>query len=88
MSYGSQSTNKFSVITGASGMSKKTMRPTNLKTRKVKEGSLFEEEYLVECLNSEELSNEEKSSLRHFLDCLVTFGMAKQAGEIVIAAQE
>ena len=83
LSYSSKGSSKFSMVTGASGMSRRSKRPKNLSKRKIKEGSLYEEEYLVECLNEEKLSDETKNDLRHLLDCLVLFGFENYAVEII-----
>lgn len=82
LSYGTKGSTKFSVVTGASGMSKRSKRPDNLALRKVKQGSLFEEEYLTETLNNEELSLSDKNKLRHFMDCLMMFGLTDKIEEV------
>lgn len=79
MSYSSKGSSKFSMVTGASGMSTRSKRPTNLSQRKIKEGSVYEEEFLVETLNSAEVKEEEKARLRHFLDALVIYGLEDYA---------
>lgn len=40
---------------------------------------MYEEEFLVETLNSAEVKEEEKARLRHFLDALVIYGLEDYA---------
>ena len=49
---------------------------------------MFEEEYIVETLNAEEMKLEDKNNLRHFLDCLMMFGMSQKIEEIINTVKE
>lgn len=63
----------FSVMTGVSKFMKK--KPKNLRKRKYKKNSPFEEEWLVESLNSVSLEEDECKRIVHFLGLLVFLGL-------------
>ena len=84
LSYSSKNSKSYSVVTGASTGSKgKSKRPSNLAHRKVKEGSVFEEEWLVEKLNQCPWTTERREAMGHFVDCLLMFGIPFKAKVIV-----
>lgn len=64
-----------------SGGSKRSTarKPKNLVKRKVKEGSLFEEEYLVEYLDKMKLDKEDLEEIVNLISCLMVYDLYKWA---------
>lgn len=81
----SRGSSKFSVVTGASMVkgTKKPKKPKNLTSRVCKEGSLFEEEWLVDRLNEIKIEESESLLVTHLIDSLVIFEEADKAVEII-----
>jgi elongator complex protein 1 len=73
----------FSKITGMSLYFKsKNKKPKNLTSRKLKEGSLYEEEWLVESLNKEVATEEDSKRYFHLLTLLIKFDLLVEFEEI------
>jgi elongator complex protein 1 len=79
------SSSAFSILTGLglSGNKRRGKKPKNLIRRKVKEGSVYEEEWLAQSINAMELTFEEEKEVEHLLSLLVRMGEIKQAREIL-----
>lgn len=95
MNDGSSYQSKDSVISGASGSSQiskftgmslqfksKNKKPKNLISRKLKEGSLYEEEWLVLSINKTEFHELQVKSIGHFMAILINFNMLVEFKEL------
>ena len=84
-SMASRTSTKFSVVTGASMIkgTKRPKKPKNLTSRNLKEGSIFEEEWLVDKLNGLKIDESELSNCVHLIDCLIIFEETNLAVEII-----
>ena len=69
----------FSVITGMQKLNiRKNKKPKNLRRRRYKENSVYEEEWLVESLNFIDVNPEEEKNLEHFLSLLLICDLVKE----------
>lgn len=74
---------KVSKFTGMSlHFKSKNKKPKNLTSRKHKEGSLYEEEWLVESLNNSKIEKDQMKNWSHFLSLLIIFEMIEQFEEL------
>ena len=75
----------FSILTGLgmTGNKRRGKKPKNLIRRKVKEGSVYEEEWLAQSINAMELTFEDEKTVSHLLSLLVRVGEIKIAREIL-----
>lgn len=80
---GTSDSSKVSKFTGMSlHFKSKNKKPQNLISRKHKEGSLYEEEWLVESLNKSTVDGKQMKSWGHFLSLLINFGLVAQFKEL------
>lgn len=78
---GQSSVSAFSILTGVGmgGNKRRGKKPKNLIRRKVKEGSVYEEEWLAQSINAMDLTLEHEKSVSHLLSLLVRMGAISEA---------
>ena len=79
------SSSAFSILTGLglTGNKRRGKKPKNLIRRKVKEGSVYEEEWLAQSINAMEISFEDEKEVEHLLSLLVRMGEITHAREVL-----
>lgn len=74
----------FSILTGiGTGNKRRGKKPKNLTRRKVKEGSVYEEEWLAQSINGMLLTPDEDKKVGHLLSLLVRFQEIEEAREVL-----